>query len=96
MGRARAGRVDARLAAPAEGSGMRWWADVRADSQRYGKGNLYDGMGPSLTFGVDWTSGNLVYGGFVGYGQQKLEWGLNRGEFDQDDASLGGYLGWWT
>ncbi|TAK39567.1 MAG: autotransporter domain-containing protein [Lysobacteraceae bacterium] len=94
VGRARAGRVDARLAAPAEGNGMRWWADVRADSQRYGKGNLYDGMGPTLTFGLDWTSGNLVYGAFAGYGSQSMDWGLRRGSFDQTDASLGGYAGW--
>src|SRR3546814_11286998 len=73
---------------------MRWWADVRADSQRYGKGNLYDGMGPTLTFGLDWTSGNLVYGAFAGYGSQSMDWGLRRGSFDQTDASLGGYAGW--
>src|SRR3546814_16453564 len=72
---------------------MRWWADVRADSQRYGKGNLYDGMGPTLTFGLDWTSGNLVYGAFAGYGSQSMDWGLRRGSFDQTDLSPGGYAG---
>ena len=94
VGRARAERVGAQIDSRPEGEGMRWWGDVRADSQRYGGGDDYDGIGPSLSFGLDWASGNLVYGGFVGYGQQKLDWGLNRGEFDQDDASLGGYLGW--
>ncbi|HET7656119.1 MAG TPA: autotransporter domain-containing protein, partial [Luteimonas sp.] len=94
VGRARAGRVDARLALPAQGEGMRWWADVRGDSQRYAKGNLYDGMGPTLTVGVDWASGNVVYGAFAGYGTQAMDWGLRRGSFDQADASLGGYVGW--
>jgi outer membrane lipase/esterase len=94
VGRARAGRVDARMAVPAEGSGMRCWADARGDSQRYGDGNLYDGTGPALTVGVDWASGNLVYGAFAGYGSQTLDWGLRRGSFDQTDASLGGYAGW--
>lgn len=94
VGRARAERVAAQIDSRPEGDGMRWWGDVRADSQRYGRGDNYDGIGPSLSFGVDWASGELVYGGFAGYGQQKLDWGLNRGEFDQDEASLGGYLGW--
>ena len=94
VGRARAGRVDARLSMPVEGNGMRWWTDVRADSQRYADGNLYDGMGPALTVGVDWASGNLVYGAFAGYGSQSLDWGLRRGSFDQTDASLGAYAGW--
>jgi outer membrane lipase/esterase len=94
VGRARAGRVDARMAVPVDGSGMRWWADVRGDSQRYGNGDVYDGMGPTLTMGVDWASGNLVYGAFAGYGRQGMDWGLRRGSFDQTDASLGGYAGW--
>ncbi|HEY0504611.1 MAG TPA: autotransporter domain-containing protein [Lysobacter sp.] len=94
VGRARAERVGAQIDSRPEGEGMRWWGDVRADSQRYGGGDDYDGIGPSLSFGLDWASGDLVYGGFAGYGQQKLDWGLNRGEFDQDEATLGGYLGW--
>jgi outer membrane lipase/esterase len=95
VGRARAGRVDARLAAPVgEGSGMRWWFDVRGDSQRYGKGDVYDGIGPALTVGVDWRSGGFTYGAFGGYGRQGMDWGLGRGSFDQDDATIGGYVGW--
>lgn len=94
IGRARADRVAAQIGARPEGEGMRWWGDVRGDFQRYGDGDNYDGMGPALSFGLDWASGNLVYGGFAGYGQQKMDWGNNRGEFDQDDATLGGYLGW--
>jgi outer membrane lipase/esterase len=95
VGRARFGRVDARMAQPADGEGMRWWADVRGDAQRYGDGGSnYDGIGPTLTFGVDWSAGNLVYGGFAGYGRQGMDWGQNRGSFDQTDASLGGFIGW--
>ncbi|MEO5566827.1 MAG: autotransporter domain-containing protein [Luteimonas sp.] len=94
VGRARAGRVEARMAQAAGADGMRWWADVRGDSQRYGGGNRYDGIGPTLTAGVDWSNGNLIYGGFAGYGQQSMDWGLRRGNFDQTDSSLGGYVGW--
>ncbi|WP_407910078.1 autotransporter domain-containing protein [Lysobacter claricitrinus] len=77
-----------------EGEGMRWWANARGDFQRYGKGDLYDGTGPSLTGGVDWKSGNLVYGGFGGFGRSSFDWGNNGGEFDQHDATLGGYIAW--
>lgn len=93
-GRARAGRIDARLAAPGDGEGMRWWADVRGDSQRDGKGDNFDGQGPALSAGVDWRSGGFTYGAFAGYGQTDMDWGLKRGSFNQDDASLGGYAGW--
>ncbi len=95
VGRARADRVSAQAEQrPEDSEGMRWWADMRLDSQRYGDGDTYDGMGPTLTFGADWSSGALVFGGFAGYGEQKLDWGKRRGEFDQSDATLGGYLGW--
>ena len=95
VGRARFGRVDARMTQPAEGGGMRWWADVRGDSQRYGDGGSnYDGIGPTLTAGVDWNTGTLVYGAFAGYGRQGMDWGQRRGSFDQTDASLGGFVGW--
>ena len=95
VGRARAERVGAQLSQRREGEGMRWWADVRGDSQRYGQdASNFDGGGPTLTVGVDWASGNLVYGAFGGYGRQSMDWGQRRGSFDQTDASLGGYLGW--
>jgi outer membrane lipase/esterase len=94
VGRGRAEIVSGHLAAKPEGDGMRWWADVRGDNQRYGDPIHYDGGGPSLTVGIDWTSGNVVYGGFAGYGVQRIDYGLRRGEFEQDDATLGGYLGW--
>ncbi|WP_460759819.1 autotransporter domain-containing protein [Lysobacter fragariae] len=94
VGRSRADRVAAHAGKPGEG-GMNWWSDVRGDFQRYGGGDLYDGVGPTLTFGVDWSSGNLVYGGFAGYGRQQLDWGHRGGGFDQSDLTLGGFLGWY-
>ena len=94
VGRARAGRVDARLAVQPDADGWRWWSDLRGDSLRYGNGNQFDGVAPALTFGVDRASGNLVYGGYVGYGRQEQHWGRRGGSFEQSDASLGAYLGW--
>lgn len=95
VGRARADRVGAHLGGKPAGDGMRWWADLRGDFQRYDAGNGYDGSGPSLAFGVDWASGNLVYGAFGGYGRQSIDWGHRRGDFDQSDATLGGFIGWY-
>lgn len=94
--RARADVVNSQASARAgtDGTGMRWWVNARGDFQRYGKGDLYDGAGPALTGGVDWKSGNFVYGGFAGFGRSSFDWGMNRGEFDQHDATLGGYVGW--
>lgn len=77
-----------------EGEGMHWWASARGDFQRYDKGDLYDGAGPSLTGGVDWKAGNLVYGGFLGFGKSAFDWGHRMGEFDQRETTLGGYVGW--
>ncbi len=94
VGRSRAERVAAHLGGKPAGDGMRWWADGRGDFQRYGGGDHYDGAGPSLTAGVDWASGNLVFGGFAGYGRQALDWGKRAGSFDQRDATLGGFAGW--
>ena len=95
IGRSRADRIGAHLAGKPAGDGMRWWADLRGDFQRYGKGNTFDGVGPTLTGGFDWSSNNWVYGGFAGYGRQSIDWGQQRGNFDQSDASLGGFLGWY-
>ena len=96
VGRSRAERVGAQAQARlgADGEGMRWWTDARGDFQRYGQGDLYDGTGAALTGGVDWRSGNMVYGGFLGYGRSSLDFGRRAGDFDQSDASIGGYLGW--
>ncbi|MCL1635372.1 autotransporter domain-containing protein [Luteimonas sp. SX5] len=97
IGRARADRVSAHRSGKPDADGMRWWADVRGDNQRFDKGGTgagFDGGGPTLTFGVDWASGNLVYGAFAGYGRQKIDFGGRAGDFDQSDTSLGGFLGW--
>ncbi|WP_147652540.1 autotransporter domain-containing protein [Vulcaniibacterium gelatinicum] len=93
VGRARAERV-AQHWQGGEGEGMRWWADVRGDNQRYGDGDDYDGMGPTLTFGVDWVRGAFAWGAFAGYGRQDIDFGQRRGEFEQSDATLGGFVGW--
>ena len=98
IGRSRAERVAANAATRPTGenasAGIRWWTDVRGDFQRYGQGDLYDGNGATLDVGVDWSAGNLVYGGFGGWGRQNLDWGHARGDFSQDDGTLGGFVGW--
>lgn len=94
-GRARADRVASHVGGKPEGDGMRWWGDVRGDFLRYGHGDLYDGAGPMGTFGVDWSRGSWVYGGFAGYGRAKYDFGLRRGSFDESDATLGGFVGWY-
>ncbi|UJB18122.1 autotransporter domain-containing protein [Lysobacter gummosus] len=95
VGRARADQVANHVGERSDGEGMRWWGSVRGDFQRYGHGDLYDGAGPALTGGVDWTRGNLVFGAFLGYGQQKQDFGLRNGEFEQKDTSIGGFIGWY-
>jgi len=93
-GRGRAERVGAQLAVAPAQDGRRWWVDLRGDFQRYGHGDQYDGAGPALTGGLGWASGNLVFGGFAGYGRQANDWGQRRGEWDQTEATLGGFVGW--
>ncbi|MBC7988630.1 MAG: autotransporter domain-containing protein [Luteimonas sp.] len=95
VGRARADRIGAHIAGKPDSDGTRWWADARGDFQRYGDGDEYDGVGPALTGGVDWTSGNLVFGAFGGYGRQFTHFGQRRGDFEQLDATLGGFAGWY-
>lgn len=95
VGRARADRVSAHLAGKPGGDGMRWWADVRGDFQRYDSGDLYDGIGPAVTGGVDWTRGNLVYGAFAGVGRNFHHFGERRGDFEHLDTTLGGFAGWY-
>lgn len=94
-GRARADRVASHVAGKPDADGMRWWGDVRGDFLRYDDGNLYDGAGPMGTFGVDWSRGSWVYGAFAGYGRAKYDFGLRRGSFDESDATLGGFAGWY-
>jgi outer membrane lipase/esterase len=95
VGRSRADRIGAHLGGKPAGDGAHWWSDLRGDFQRYGDGSDYDGAGPTLTAGMDWTSGNFVYGGFAGYGRQSSDWGQRRGSFDQTDATFGGFIGWY-
>lgn len=96
VGRARAVGVDSAVAGMAmqEGDGMRWWADIRGDQQRFVNSQGFDGFGGTGSFGVGWRSGNLLYGAFAGYGRQDLDFGFNRGSFRQTDASVGGFVGW--
>jgi outer membrane lipase/esterase len=94
VGRARADRVATRMIGAPAAEGSAWWVDVRADMQRYEHGDLYDGAGPALTGGVDFTSGNLVYGAFAGFGRNAMDWGLRGGSFDQSDATIGAHVAW--
>lgn len=95
-GKQRAEAVSGHATEKPSEDGMRWWADVRGDNQRYGETTNYDGGGPSILFGVDWASGNVVFGGFAGWGTQDFDFGHRRGEFDQDDGTLGGFVGWYS
>lgn len=94
VGRARAERVATRMIGQPAGEGMQWWADVRADFQRYAHGDQYDGVGPALTGGVDFNRGNFVYGAFAGFGRNAQDWGMRGGSFDQSDTTLGAHAGW--
>ncbi|WP_417474692.1 autotransporter domain-containing protein [Luteimonas mephitis] len=94
-GRARADIVGSHVSGAPESDGMRWWTNLRGDFQRYGGGDDYDGAIPALAGGVDWTRGNLVFGGFAGYGRGRIDFGRNTGRFDQSEATLGGFIGWY-
>jgi len=94
IGRSRAQMVDGAVAGLGKEDGMRWWADVRGNQQAYDAPFDYDSVGPAASFGIGWTSGNLVYGAFAGYGRQNSDFGEDRGEFKQTDAGLGGFVGW--
>lgn len=98
VGRARADMVWTQTkSSAAGGDGTRWWVDARYDMQRYGpddSADLYDGGGGTLSVGFDWRRAGWVYGVFGGAGRQVMDWGQRRGDFRQNDASLGGYVGW--
>lgn len=94
IGRARADQVGGHLVgAPADG--LSWWGNVRGDMQRYDHADLYDGMAPAGLFGVDWSRGGMVFGGFAGYGRMDADFGNNKGDFTQSDATLGLFGGWY-
>lgn len=94
-GRARADLVALHVDGKPAGDGARWWGSLRGDNQRYAHGDLYDGLVPSGLFGVDLARGNWVFGGFAGYGRGKLDFGPSTGGFDQSDATIGGFAGWY-
>ena len=95
-GRSRADTVANHVVAAPESDGMRWWTNLRGDYQRYGHGDDYDGMIPALSGGIDWTMGNVMFGAFAGYGRGRIDFGMNRGDFRQTDATLGGFVGWYA
>lgn len=95
-GRARADQVAWHLDGKPESDGTRWWGSVRGDYQRYDHADLYDGLAPAGLFGVDWNRGDLVFGGFAGYGRMDADFGNSRGDFTQDATTLGGFFGWYT
>lgn len=96
VGRARADQVAWHLDGKPDADGMRWWGSVRGDMQRYDHADLYDGMAPAGLFGVDWTAGDMVFGGFAGFGRMDADFGHRNGSFKQDDSTLGGFFGWYT
>ena len=93
-GRARADQVGAHLGSrPADG--LSWWGNVRGDMQRYDHADLYDGLAPAGLFGVDWARDGMVLGGFAGYGRMDADFGNSKGDFTQDDTTLGLFAGWY-
>lgn len=93
-GRARADQVGMHLAGrPADG--LSWWGNVRGDMQRYAHADLYDGMAPAGLFGVDWARDSLVLGGFAGFGRMDADFGNSKGDFTQNDTTLGLFAGWY-
>ncbi|ADV26344.1 Carboxylesterase [Pseudoxanthomonas suwonensis 11-1] len=94
-GRSRADQVATHVRGQAP-AGTRWWGGLRADHQRYGHGELYDGIAPAALFGMDWSNGNgLVAGGFAAYGRMDADFGGDRGGFTQADTTLGAFAGWY-
>src|SRR3546814_7930582 len=69
--------------------------NLRGDVQRYGSGDDYDGVIPAIAGGVDWTGGNVVFGGFAGYGRGRIDFGRSGGDFRQSEATLGAFAGWY-
>ncbi|KAF1687350.1 autotransporter domain-containing esterase [Pseudoxanthomonas broegbernensis] len=96
IGRSRADQVAGHILARPEAEGLRWWGGLRADNQRYGHADLYDGVAPAGLFGIDWSDGRgLVAGTFVGHGRLDADFGLGRGDFTQTESTLGGFVGWY-
>jgi len=97
IGRSRAEMLANVLGNRPDGDGMRWWAGLRSDNQRLGRGGTGDGVNgdtPSVNGGVQWAAGNATFGVFGAYGKGDIDWGQRRGTFEQTDATLGGFVGW--
>src|SRR3546814_3953626 len=92
-GRGRADIVAMHVSGAPESDGMHWWTNLRGDFQRYGSGDDYDGVIPAIAGGVDWTSGNVGFGGVAGYGRGRIDFGRPGGDFRQPEATLGAFAG---
>lgn len=95
VGRSRADQVAWHVDGRPEADGVRWWGNLRGDMQRYQHGDLYDGLAPAGLFGVDWSRGEWVFGGFGGFGRTDADFGNRGGDYTQDDSTLGGFAGWY-
>lgn len=96
VGRARADRVASHIDNLSGDEGnLGWWIDGSGDFQRYDHGDLYDGAGPAVVGGVDWANRNFAWGAFGGFSRQALDWGHRGGSFDQSEATIGGFFGWY-
>ncbi|MDV0440682.1 autotransporter domain-containing esterase [Xanthomonas sacchari] len=95
VGRSRADQVAWHIDGRPEADGVRWWGNLRGDMQRYQHGDLYDGLAPAGLFGVDWSRGEWVFGGFGGFGRTDADFGNRGGDYTQDDSTLGGFAGWY-
>lgn len=96
-GRSRIDRVAGHLDSAPDADGLRFWGDIRGERPRSRTENTrtYDGSGLALTVGADWAMGNTVFGAFGGIGRQGIDWSNGGGTFDQEDASVGGFVGWY-
>ncbi|KRG60721.1 esterase [Stenotrophomonas koreensis] len=92
-GRARVDQVAGHLA-PGQAEGTQWWGGLRADMQRYGHGDVFDGIAPVGLFGVDWVRDGHALGLFAGYGRMNADFGNSAGDFSLGEATVGGFVSW--
>ena len=90
-GRARVEQVAGHLA-PDQAEGTQWWGGLRADMQRYGHGDTFDGIAPAGLFGVDWVRNGYALGLFAGYDRMDADFGNSAGDFTLGQASFGGFV----
>lgn len=57
--------------------------------------NGYGGATPAGILGMDWMQNGWVYGGFLGYGRQRSDFGDQMGRFRSSDTTLGAFAGWY-